>query len=301
MKAYLGIDWGGTYIKAGIIDAKGNIKEKKVFTSNDLRHPKAFVSSVKKLVKCFDRYDIQAVGIGAPGIINVDKGFIYYLPNIPGWKNYPLKKTLERAIKRPVFINNDANIFALAEARLGAAKDVSRALFLTLRTGLGGAVIYNKRILEGTVSASEVGHVPVSLKGRKCGCGGFGCIETFVGNKYLLKRYNQLKKTGKKATEVKEIFQRASRGEKQALQVWEEFSNALGMFLAGMINIFNLQKIIFGGGVSGAFSVFKPLVWKWIKSHTMWPLLKDLKLVKAQLKDPGIIGAGLLAKESLNG
>lgn len=301
MKAYLGIDWGGTYIKAGVIGPKGSIKEKVIFTSNDLRHPKAFIASVKDLIKYFNRYDIQAVGIGAPGIINVEKGFIYYLPNIPGWKNFPLKKKLERAIKLPVFIDNDANIFALAEARLGAAKDVSRALFLTLGTGLGGAIIHNKRILEGTVSASEIGHVPVSLKGRKCGCGGFGCIETFVGNKYLLKRYNQLKKTGKKATEVKEIFQRARRGEKQALQVWEEFSNALGMFLAGMINIFNLQKIIFGGGVSGAFGVFKPLVWKWIKNHTMWPLLKDLKLVKAQLKDPGIIGAGLLAKESLNG
>ncbi len=302
MKVFLGIDWGGTYIKAAVLDSKGKIHSKKVFASEELRKKKAFIGTLKSLVADLRRFNIKGVGIGAPGIINIRRGFVYYLPHIAGWENFPLKAVLEKELHLPVYIDNDANVFALAEARLGAAKDVKRAIFLTLGTGLGGAVIFDGRILEGEVSASEVGHVPVSLDGKRCGCGAKGCIETFVGNKYLLERYNRLKKSNNnkgKATEVKEIFERALAGEPEALIVWKEFSEALGKFLAGMINIFNPQKIIFGGGVSKAFSLFKPLVWQVIKKQAMWPQTKDVKLVRAKLKNAGVIGAALLAKENI--
>lgn len=299
MEAFVGIDWGGTYIKAAVLDSKGKIYKRKVFASEELREKKAFIRTLKDFIAGLDKFNLKGIGIGAPGIINIKRGFIYYLPNIPGWENFPLKTILEKELKIPVFIDNDANVFALAEARLGAAKDVQRAIFLTLGTGLGGAVIFNGQILEGEVSASEVGHVPLSLDGKLCGCGARGCIETFVGNKYLLKRYAQLKKDKGKVSEVKEIFERARAGEAQALIVWKEFSIALGKFLAGMINIFNPQKIVFGGGVSKAFSIFKPLVWQVIKKQAMWPQAKSVKLVRAKLKDAGVIGAALLAKENI--
>ncbi len=298
MKYILGIDWGGTYIKSGLVDDKGKIVSKEVFASTGLKKRDIFVGKLHSLVSALGG-KIKAVGIGAPGIINSKDGFIYYLPNVPGWENYPLKKVLRQKLKLPVFIDNDANIFALAEARLGAAKDVERAIFLTLGTGLGGAVILNGKILEGETSASELGHVPIDLKGKRCNCGGRGCIETFVGNKYLLDRYNKLKKQKTRIKEVSHIFKKALTGEREALMVWREFSKALGMFLSGMINVFNPQIIIFGGGVSGAFKVFKPLVTQQIHEQAMWPQVKGLKLVKAKLKDAGIVGAAILAKENL--
>jgi len=103
----------------------------------------------------------------------------------------------------------------------------------------------------------------------------------------------------KAQSEVKEIFDRAKAGEKEAIIVWQEFSKYLGKFLAGMVNIFNPQIIILGGGVSGAFSLFKPLLMKALKAQAMWPQFTGLKLVKAKLNDAGIIGAALLAKEKL--
>lgn len=297
MNETLGIDWGGTYIKAGIVDHQGKIIEKKVFASSDFRKKKVFIQQIKDLVRIFKHFKIKGIGIGAPGIIDTQRGFIYYLPNISGWENYPLKDVLKKELKLPLSINNDANVFALAEARLGAAKGAQRAIFLTLGTGLGGAVIINGKILEGRTSSTELGHVPISLDGRICSCGGKGCIETFVGIKHLLAQYRKLKKNKTAGKEVKEIFENAVRGEKEALMVWKEFSHSLGKFLAGMINIFDPEVIVLGGGVSGAFRLFKPFLWDAIKSQAMWPQLLHVKLAQAKLKDAGIIGAAFLVRE----
>ncbi len=297
MSVFLGIDWGGTYIKAGVVTSKGKILEKTVYSSSQLKEKSAFISEIKRLKNKFAKYNIKAVGIGAPGIIDIEKGFIYYLPNVSGWKNFPLKAILKKELKTPIFIDNDANVFALAEVRKGAGKGKSRAIFLTLGTGLGGAVIFDGKILEGKTSAAELGHVSISTDGRRCGCGGTGCIETFTGSNYLLERYRQLKKIKVAPKEVKEIFDKARLGEKEAIIIWREFSIHLGKFLAGMINIFNPQIIIIGGGISGAFNLFKPMLLKAIKGQVMWPNFKGIKLVKAELKDSGITGAALLAKE----
>ena len=300
MPMFLGLDWGGTYIKAGLVNPKGFILKKQVYSSLDLRKPKVFIEKLKSLLADFKGFGIRAVGIGAPGIIDTKKGFIYYLPNIPGWKNYPLKKILEKHLKLPVAIDNDANVFGLAESRCGAGRKFAQAIFLTLGTGLGGAVVIGHKLLRGRTSAAELGHVPVSLEGELCGCGASGCIETCVGNSYLLKRYRKLKNKTK-VKEVKEIFQKGLAGEKEAIMVWKEFSWALGKFLSGMINVFNPEAIIFGGGVSGAFQLFKPMVLETIKKQAMWPQIRGIKLLRARLKDPGIVGAGFLAKEYIEG
>jgi glucokinase len=281
-----------------LVSPRGDLVQKSTFISRDLKEKKIFINQIASIVSKYNKYNIQSVGIGAPGIVDVSKGFIYYLPNVTGWENYPLKKSLEKKLGLPVHINNDANVFALAESLLGAARGAKRAICLTLGTGLGGAVVFNGRLLETKVSAHELGHVPVVLKGARCGCGGSGCIETIVGNGYLVKRYKQLKKT-KNNIEVKDIYERASWGEKEAILLWKEFSFALGKFLAGMINIFNPEIIVFGGGITGAFSIFKPLVFKVIKEQAMAPNVLGLKLLKAKLKDPGIIGAALFARDSI--
>jgi glucokinase len=299
MKIYLGIDWGGTYIKAGLVNSKGKVIKKNVFSSPELKKREVFIDKLKSLLNKLDLTKIKGIGIGAPGVIDTKKGFIYYLPNIKGWRNFPLKDILQKHLNLPVFVDNDANVFALAELRLGSARGAKRVIFLTLGTGLGSAVILDGKILEGRTSAAELGHVPISLDGKLCNCGGRGCIETFVGNKFLLEKYKQLKKSKSDAQDVKNIFEKALRGEREALLVWEEFSRSLGMFLAGMINIFNPEIIVLGGGISGAVRIFKPLLWQAIKHQVMWPHLKGLKIVKARLRNAGIIGAALLAKENL--
>ncbi len=299
MKVYLGIDWGGTYLKAGIVDAKNKIIKKISISSEKLKERDNFFYQLKNIINRFSSFTIKAIGIGAPGIIDIKKGFIYYLPNIPGWENYPLKEAVSDFLKIPVFVDNDANLFGLAELKLGKAKGKKIAIFITLGTGLGASFAIDGKIFRGRTSAAELGHVPFTSNGRKCSCGARGCIETFVGSNYLKKRYQQLKKV-KEDIEVKDIFKRALRGDAQALIVWREFAKNLGKFLAGMINIFNPQIIVLGGGVSGAFSLFKPTLFSVIKEQTMWPHLEGLEIVRAKLKDSGILGAAILAKENVS-
>jgi glucokinase len=299
MKYYLGIDWGGTYLKAGLIDENGVIVGKEVFASSSLCSRQAFIQNIKDIRRKVNRYKVSAVGIGAPGIVNVKKGFIYKLPNIKGWENFPLAKTLSRELKAPVFLSNDAKLFALAEARLGSGKNKERVLCFTLGTGLGSAFIYKGKILEGETSAFEMAHVPISIDGRRCGCGATGCIETYVGANYLLSEYARIKKCLRPA-EVSEIYAMAQQGDAAALKVWRDFSSILGKFLGGMINIFNPEVIVLGGGVAGAFSLFKPMLVKEIGKQALSVHLEGLKIVKAALKDPGLVGAGLLAADKMN-
>ena len=298
MRSFLGIDWGGTNIEIGVVDEKGFVLKKKIFPSQKLTEPKLFLAAIEQSISSF-KTKITAVGIGAPGIINIKKGFIYYLPNIKGWVNYPLKKILEKKVKLPVFIDNDANVFALAELRKGNAKGTKRSLVFTLGTGLGAGIILGGKVFRGEVSAAELGHMPLSLGGRKCSCGATGCIETYTSSFYLAKKYRRLKRI-KVRVSVKEIYQRALAGEKEALKIWEGFSLALGKFLGGLINVFNPQKIILGGRVAGAWRIFFPLLKKEVQKQAMWPQYSQVKIMRAKLKaNAGVIGAGFLAKDLL--
>ncbi len=301
MHIYLGVDWGGTFLKAGLVDEQGRVLRRFTVSSHDFSDKKLFFPCLEQIVEQCPR-TVKGIGIGAPGIVNPGQGLIYYLPNVAGWKNYPLARQITKITGLPAKIDNDANVFALAEARFGAARGYDNALFLTLGTGLGGAIMIDKKIVHGKTSAGELGHFPVAIRGRQCGCGGRGCVETFVGNRYLLEMYNRLQKNKKKkVADVKTIYERALGRDPRALKVWEHFSLGLGSFLAGMINVFNPQVIVLGGGVSGAFRVFKPMLKKIMKEQAMWPQLEGVKLVKARVKDPAVIGAALLVKETIQG
>ncbi len=296
MNYYLGIDWGGTNLKAGLVDERGRLIRKEVVATRSLRDKKSFIQSVKNLRACFSGYKISAIGVGIPGPVDIKRGRLYCLPNVPGWKNYPLRAVLERTLKIPVFLENDANLFALAEARQGAGRGKARILFFTLGTGLGSSFICHGRILSGATGSWEMAHVPISLTGKRCGCGAVGCIETFVGANYLLAEYARLKKCPP-PQEVNEIYLKACAGEKEARAVWDGFAEVLGKFFGGMINVFNPETLVLGGGVAGAFALFKPMLVKAIKKQAMAPKLKGLKIVRAALADSGVIGAAILARD----
>ncbi|MDD4294194.1 MAG: ROK family protein [Candidatus Omnitrophica bacterium] len=294
MDNYLGIDWGGTNIDIGVVNSSGSLIARSVYPTSSNNTKEKFLELLKNVLALYSKYNIKAIGIGAPGLIDIKNGKIFDLPNVPGWKNYPISKEFGRSLKKKVFINNDANVFTLAECKVGLGGHVKNALFFTLGTGLGSGVVINGELLYARTSAAELAHIPITVNGQKCGCGSNGCIETYLGNAYLIRNYK--KKTGiKKEITVKELYERALLGEKAALSVWEEFSFYFGRFLAGMVNLFNPEVIILGGGVSGAYNLFKPMVLAHIKRYAMAPLSKGLKIKKAKIKHAGIIGAALWA------
>ena len=237
-------------------------------------------------------------------MIETESGLIYYLPNIKGWENFPFKKRLEKKIGTPVAIDNDANVTALAELTRGKARNNKRAVVLTLGTGLGCGLILDGRVFHGTASAAEAGHIALSLEGPVCGCGARGCVETFLGSRYFIKKakalfrhYGHPLKRARDFT-PEDLYYLALKRNRAALKSWEYYGHVLGRFCCGLINLLNLEKIILGGGLSKAHRFFKPRMEKTIRTQAMRPLNRQVTIEISTFGDDlGIIGAFELAKK----
>ncbi len=248
---------------------------------------------------------LQALGIGVPGNVDFEKGFIYSLTNIPSWENVFLRDLLKEEFKIPIFIDNDVNVMALGEHVFGSAKHARNVICVTLGTGVGGGVIVEGTLYRGsTFSAGELGHIVIQRDGPLCNCGNRGCLERFIGNRYILERALELYrlKTPERVPEslTHELLDKAAAaGDEVARFVWEEVANHLGIVLAGLVNFFNPDLIVIGGGISkaGRF-LFDPLKCV-VKERSMSVPGHHVQIIPAQLGvDAGLIGAATLAMKS---
>jgi glucokinase len=192
--------------------------------------------------------------------------------NVPGWKNTPLKLLLERKLRIPVLADNDVNIMALGECKFGAGKGARDAVCITLGTGVGGGIIIDGGLYRGaTYSAGEVGHMPLKESGLACNCGGYGCLERYVGNRHISAEMKSAVRAGK-APGVKAmvkgdlsqitpelISKAARRGDRAAIALWERIGGRIGVTLSGIVNLLNPEMIIIGGGVADAGNRFSGL------------------------------------------
>lgn len=305
-KYIIGIDLGGTNTKIALIDAKFSIKAKITFSTLD------FLSSRDKLIseiiqKIFllikennlTNSKIIGVGIGVPGPVDFLNGKVYYLPNIPRWKNTFIKDILEKKINLRVFVDNDVNLMALAEARLGAAKGAKNAVCLTLGTGVGGGLIIEGKLFRGSnFCAGEIGHMPINITGPKCSCGGSGCLERYVGNKFVLTKAR--KEFKNKNMTLEQLSELSRNGNKTALSIYYGFAEEIGIALTGVVNLLNPEVIVIGGGLSFAGNFIFIRIKETIDNRAMPIQSKAVRIKKAVLgKDSGLIGAALLAKENL--
>ena len=310
----IGVDIGGTSVKLGLVTEKGKVLLRDAFLTSD--HPirqkllDGLVSHIEILKKEVRRRGLKlsGVGIGAPGPVDVERGFVYFFPNIPGWKNTPLKKILEKKIKFPVFVDNDANAMAWGEFCFGAGKGVKNMIALTLGTGVGGGIVMNGKLFHGPhFSAAEIGHMVVDPSGPLCGCGNRGCVETFVGNGYFVKDVRERLACGGKSIlnewiskerrelTPKLVQEAARRGDRFSQGQWKKTGEYLGTALAGLVNVLNPERIILGGGMAqiGA-PIFGP-VSAAIKKKAFPIAAQFVRVVPALLgPDAGLIGAAAL-------
>ena len=318
-KAILGVDFGGTRIKIGVVDPRGRILYR---TGLDVQRTWSWEKLLGVLVETVEKFLVQyripkrslsGLGMGLPGLIDFKRGFVHHLVNVRGWKNLPFAFILKRKLKLPVFIDNDVNVMALGEATYGAAKGFSQVVCMTLGTGVGGALILNGELYRGaTFSAGEIGHIPVSREGPLCACGSRGCFETYVGNRAISKYAKERIKAGERSTALDgvggrlnrltpEVLSRAARkGDRLSLSIWREVGEWVGIALAGVVNMYNPDRIVIGGGVAGAGELlFRPIRHALKKRALAFPM-KKLQVVKAKLgNDAGIIGASVLVRRSL--
>lgn len=297
----IGVDVGGTNIKFGLISPSGNIIARtRLSTKRFARNKNSLIGAIIDTIRNFikdnrlSRKDIKGIGFGFPGLVDPFKGVIFLLPNIPGWKNVPLKKILERKIKIPVFLENDVNMIALGEWYKGAGCGSKNLLCITLGTGVGGGLILNNRLYRGEgFAAGEIGHMPLNEKGPLCNCGGVACFERYVGNGILLKQAVKIFKD--KAITLEKIYAMANRKDKKAIRFFEDMATHIGNGLVGVVNLLNPSLIIIGGGVANNYKFLHKTIERVVRKRAMPVQGSMVKIVQAKLgDDAGILGAKML-------
>ncbi|MFZ5516098.1 MAG: ROK family protein [Candidatus Zhuqueibacterota bacterium] len=312
MGLFIGLDLGGTNLKYALGTRSGELIKKLSRPSMADRDQstifKNIYAGIEELLSEAAKQNetVTAIGVGSPGSIHFEKGqLIDSTPNIQSWTDAPIKKNIEARFNITTWADNDANVVALAEARVGAGKGYPNALFLTLGTGIGGGIILNHQLLRGAHhSAAEVGHVIVVFKGRPCNCGNRGCLEAYASAPAMVKRYRRkLKRTGVEykiadlSTEY--IFHKAAMNEDLAKQTIQEACEYLGVGIASIVNVIDPDIVIIGGGVSEAGPEFISCIENEVKKHAIKAIARKLKVIKASLgNDAGVVGAILLAAEN---
>lgn len=291
-KEYLiGIDLGGTNIDGGLVDLSGKIVKKISYPTEASKGKKQIIDKLVDMIQKLRKGHVMGVGIGVPGPIEPKKGVLSNPPNLPGWKNVNLKRILEEKVRLPIFIENDANCFALAEAKCGQGKKIDNVLCFTLGSGIGGGIVINGKLYTGTAGlAGELGHITVNKdEEMKCGAGQKGCLEVYSCSRGIEKRYKKILK--KKAT-FEEIYEMVKKGKanKKVKQIIADAGEYLGVALANYINIFNPELMVLGGGLSKA-KLITDIAIKTMKKFAMPQALKKVKVIVSKMQDPGIIGA----------
>ncbi len=295
---WVGIDLGGTNTKIALIDEAGKILESKTFPTRSFRTPQAWVKRAFLEIKGFPR--IKGVGIGVPGAVDFDRGRIRYLPNLPGWENFPIvdkfSELLGRKIK--IAVDNDATAMAIAEWVYGSAKGYTNAMCITLGTGVGAGLILDGKVYRGVDGvAGELGHFPLVPWGKACSCGGKGCLERYVGNRALVHWARKLGLLSTREDDLSIISARAKKGDKKAVDFWDKVAYTLAPTLIGVVNLLNLEVIVVGGGIASAGRPLIGSISKYVKAYTMKVQGRRVKIVKAKLgNSAGVIGASLLPR-----
>jgi glucokinase len=303
-KYVIAVDLGGTNMRVALVDTHFQVVYKEYSYTQAFRTKDTLIAALLHSldliikVRALKKENIVGIGIGLPGPIDVAQGVVHFFPNIPGWKEVKLKSILQEAVRLPVFLDNDANLMALAEHRLGAARGFANAVCLTLGTGVGGGIILNGELYRGSsFAAGELGHIPINEDGPRCNCGGVACLESYIGNKSIRE---QVRKLFRKHVPLEEVSVLAKHRDARAVQIWSDVGRRLGIALVGVVNFLNPDVIVIGGGVSNAGPILFKKVRETILRQAMAVHSRHVKVKKAQLGgDTGLIGAALLVKESL--
>jgi glucokinase len=288
----IGVDFGGTRIKAGVVDGGAILRSSSTATDAGAA-PSHVLDQIAATVRELDPRP-AGVGLAIPGEVDAT-GRCWRLPNVPGFEGVPIAEELGRRLGCRVVVENDATAAALGERLHGHGERYSSFILMTLGTGIGGGVVIDGRVRRGAYGfAGELGHIMLdrSPDSPVCNCGLRGCLEAYAGTKALLQRYSEL---GGTALEVRDIADAARRGERAGLEVFEMMGGALGQGIANIQNLLDVDAIVFSGGISASFDLLEPCVRGALRARAFAPPLAAVPLLVSELGErAGVVGAAHL-------
>ncbi len=309
----IGIDLGGTNLKAGIVDTGGKILNRLSIKTNSDAVSQAISDQILSLIAKLTQSarlketEITGIGLGSPGLIDKKGETIIFSPNLPRWHNVPIKRIVAERFHVPCVLENDANAAAWGEKWVGAGREVNSMVMLTLGTGVGGGIVIDNKLWRGANNAAaEIGHMVIQTDGPQCNCGNRGCVEVFASATGMVRRFKELLKKGtssllKTSDEItaKMINDAALQCDKASLDIIEETGRFLGVALTNIMHVLNPEMIVLAGGMIGFGELLMNPLKQITTQRAFEASYKDTKIVFSQLgNDAGIIGAaGCLLKE----
>ncbi len=310
----VGVDFGGTHLRAALVDQGGQIVERLKRETRAQLGPEAVIDRIAEAVRDMSQHipnrgRLGGLGVIAPGPIDPFKGIVLRAPNLEGWDNLPLADELAERVAVPVWIGNDANLAALAEHRYGAGRGLSDLIYLTISTGIGSGFIANNEMLLGARGmAAEAGHMQVLADGPLCGCGNRGCIEAMasgpnIAREAMARLYRGIPSSLSEvphALTAKEVVNAAQAGDPMAVEVIRRAGQWIGLAVANLVHLFNPQRIIMGGGVTNAGDLLLDPIREGADRHIMPGYRGTFDVVRTELGDDvGLLGAAALAFSKL--
>lgn len=309
-----GVDLGGTKILTVLADRAGQVLAR-VKVSTQARRGQDYVintivdsvhEAIRKSGAPVDK--ICAMGVGAPGPLDPDRGFVFFAPNL-GWKNVPLGTIMGERLKLPVYLDNDANLAALGEHVYGAGQNSAHMVYITVSTGVGGGLILDGRVYHGAGGgAGEIGHVTVAPDGPVCNCGNTGCLEAVSSGTAIARRARALVDDGRGVgilaaaggepdqVSARAVSEAAAAGDAEAVVILRDAGRYLGIAVAGVINLLNPSAVVLGGGAIQSGAALWDAMLTEVHRRTLESSLATVRLVRGALGgDAGAMGAVALA------
>jgi len=312
---FWGVDVGGTGIKIGLVDDKGQTLAYEQIPTRESEGPLAAVQRIADVTQRIEQElgiarEVHRVGLGAPGPMDLPRGYLVAPPQLPTWWDFPIRDAVSEALQRPVSFLNDANAAAYGEFMAGAARGSTNAVVLTLGTGIGAGLILSGRIYRGTGFAGEVGHTTIDRDGAKCLCGNTGCLVGLANAASVVRYARSIIDSGRESAlsagesgatlTAEAVANAAAAGDAVAVEALGETGRALGAGLANLTLILDPDVIVIGGGVAAAG---EPLLTPAREEMARRCYCGDASLprvVPAELgSTAGVVGAALLARDEL--
>ena len=295
----IGLDLGGTNLRAAAIDQAGTMIDRVAGRTNLSEGREAVVADMVRVIRTLrdrlGRTTLAGIGVVVPGFINLDEGIIVNSNNLSTLEGFPIRDRLEESLETPVLLENDANAAALGEKWMGAGQGVDDLVLLTLGTGIGGGIISGGKVLHGFMGmAGELGHITVVPNGNPCGCGNRGCLEKHASAQ-AVSVMARLSGLGDITSE--ECFHLAATGNEKAQLVFVSMGEALGMGLAMLVNTFNFPLYLLGGGALAAWDQFAPHMLAEITRRSLTFRASRTRIERATLgSEAGLFGAAYLPR-----
>ena len=305
----VGIDLGGTKISGALADLNGEVLSQFTVPTNAVEGEKAVLDRIIHVIDTVIKeankkvVNVKAIGIGSPGPLDSKKGIILTTPNLP-FENFNLVQPIEDKFNVPTYLDNDANVAAIGEFMLGEGKGTENMVYVTVSTGIGGGAILNGKIYRGHSSnALEIGHTTIIENGPRCNCGNYGCAEVLASGTAIGRQAKEAAASDRE-TSLKnyenvtsyEVFKEAEKGDKVSIEILDKSLNYLGICIANIVNTFDPEVVVIGGGVSKGGQIVFDKVAEVVNKRCFKAMAESCRIVPAGLgTDAGVLGAVSLA------